>query len=197
MFRKICMIMTLGVIWSSAHAMPLSYKNCAACHGTDGNTTITQYPKLAGQSPNYFIKQMMNFQAGAQGDRPSPIMEPFAIKLSKNEIEQMAKFYHSQSTTISGAQPTQIKLGELIYRGGIKEKNIPACSACHGPNGSGNSLANYPRLSGQNAEYVEIQLINFSQDKRRNDPNAMMRDIAKRLSPAEIKAVANYISGLY
>ncbi|MEC8169897.1 MAG: c-type cytochrome, partial [Pseudomonadota bacterium] len=75
--------------------------------------------------------------------------------------------------------------------------NIQACMACHGPNGQGNSLAGIPMLSGQYSEYIYTQLKNFQSDIRSNDHNKMMRNIVSRMSDKEMKAVSEYIEGLY
>jgi len=95
------------------------------------------------------------------------------------------------------ADPKLAKAGEAIYRGGIASAGVPACMACHGPGGAGNGPAGYPRIGGQHAQYVQTQLENFKKGERSNDPNAMMRDIAGRLSDQQIKEVAAYVSGLY
>jgi cytochrome c553 len=86
-----------------------------------------------------------------------------------------------------------IELGQKIYRGGIASKQVAACAGCHAPNGVG-IPAQYPRLSGQWAEYTEAQLVAYRQGDRKN--SAQMTGIASRMSDAEIKAVADYIAGL-
>ena len=84
-------------------------------------------------------------------------------------------------------------MGQKIWRGGIADKGVPACAACHGPNGAGIPVQ-YPRLAGQWGEYNEAQLIAFRSGTRKN--NAVMSAIASRLSDAEIKAVSDYAAGL-
>ena len=92
---------------------------------------------------------------------------------------------------------SKVQLGEKIYRGGDSKTGVPACMACHGPAGEGIPLANYPRLSGQNDDYVASELTKFKSGQRSDDPNGMMRDIAKKLSDQEIQAVSSYVSGLH
>ena len=84
-------------------------------------------------------------------------------------------------------------LGERIYRGGIADRNIAACAGCHSPNGAG-IPAQYPRLSGQHADYTAAQLVMFRDGSRGN--SAQMTQVAAKLNDKEIKAVSDYIAGL-
>ena len=86
-------------------------------------------------------------------------------------------------------------LGQKIYRGGNSATTVAACAGCHGPSGAG-MPAQYPRISGQFAEYVEVQLKAFRSGARANDPNGMMRGVAARMTDREIQAVAEYVAGL-
>ena len=98
--------------------------------------------------------------------------------------------------SLGEADPALVGLGEKIYRGGNKATGVAACMACHAPNGMGNPAANFPRLAGQHAKYVENQLKAFRSGQRANDAGKMMRNIAAKMTDAEIAAVASYIEGL-
>ncbi|MAD44579.1 MAG: cytochrome c4 [Oceanospirillaceae bacterium] len=167
---------------------------CAACHGADGNSMAPTFPKIAGQGERYLIKQIKDIR---DGRRNVPTMAPFVSALSDTDIEDLAAYFTSQAPKAGGAQEELAELGETIYRGGIAEKGIPACLACHGPDGKGIETAAFPRLAGQHAEYTKTQLNAFSMNQRTNDGDTrMMRDIAYRLHATEIEAVASYIQGL-
>jgi len=164
---------------------------CAACHGADGNSGVPANPKLAQQHPEYIVKELQDFKSGK---RPNPIMQPMAAGLSDADIRNIAFWAGSQKAKPGFAKDKElVMLGEKIYRGGIMEKQVPACAGCHGPNGAG-ILAQYPRLSGQHADYTAAQLLNFQNGTRKNSPQ--MADIAGKLSDREVKAVADYIAGL-
>jgi len=182
-----------------AKGQKIASEVCAACHGADGNGIGPANPKLAGQIPEYLAKQLMNFRPGANNkpaERPNNIMAAFATTLSPEDMRNVAVFYAGQKLIPEKAlDKNTIELGQRIFRGGIAEKNVPACAGCHGPAGTG-VPAQYPLLGGQYAEYIEAQLKAFRSGERANDPNRMMRMTAARLSDAEIKAVANYIAGL-
>ena len=166
---------------------------CAACHGADGNSPSDAYPKLAGQGEAYLLKQLMNFKSG---ERENAFMAPMVAPLSEQDMADLAAYFASQKI-LPGATPEEfIELGQKIYRGGNKESGVPACMACHGPNGSGMPAAKWPALSGQYSAYVEAQLNMFASGERNNDPSGMMRDIASRMTAEEIKAVSAYVSGL-
>lgn len=170
---------------------------CAACHGTDGNSTIGANPKLAGQHADYLIKQLVDYTAkpGAQKPaRENSVMAGFAATLSDADRRDVAAFLTVQKPALGAARNRDtLALGQQIYRTGIVGKAVPACAGCHSPNGAG-IPSQYPRLAGQHAEYTETQLKAFRDGVRRN--NAPMMQIAARLSDAEIKAIADYIAGL-
>ncbi len=168
---------------------------CAACHGADGNSGANPlWPKLAGQSPRYIIKQLHDFK---DQKRTDGTMSPMAAPLTDKEIEDLAAYFSSQKRTIGEAAADKVALGEQIYRAGIAEAGVPACTGCHGPAGEGNDAARFPALSGQTAAYVAKQLKDFRDGRRTNDLNGMMRGVANRMKDNEIEAVAQYIQGLY
>jgi cytochrome c553 len=166
---------------------------CAACHGTDGNSLSDAFPKLAGQHEGYIVKQLMDFK---NGDRQNALMAPMVANLSEQDMADLGAYYASQKTAPGAVSEELLAAGEQIYRGGNKETGVPACMACHGPNGSGVPAANWPKLSAQYSSYVETQLNAFANGDRANDSNSMMRDIASKMSEAEIKAVSAYVFGL-
>jgi cytochrome c553 len=164
---------------------------CISCHGAAGNSTITQNPRLAGQHDAYIMKQLNNFKTG---DRTNPIMSPLAKLLTDDDIRNLAAYLSAQTPKPGAAKSAAtLDLGKQIYRGGIADKNVPACAACHGPTGAG-IPAQYPRLAGQHQDYTVAELTNFRAGTRNN--SAPMTTIAARLSDNEIKAVADYIAGL-
>lgn len=177
--------------------MPVQAQVCVACHGVDGNSTVGIWPKLAGQHEGYLIKELIDFRKGDKGGRNDPTMFGMTQNLSDQDIQILAAFYAHQKETPGSAKPESMSLGEKIYRGGNLKTGVAACIACHGPNGAGNAPAHYPKLSGQQAEYTVTELKKFRAGTRSNDPNNIMRDIAKRMSDEEIQAVSDYVSGLH
>ena len=164
---------------------------CAACHTADGSRGSPANPILAGQHPEYLVKQLQEFKSGK---RNNAIMKGFASTLSDDDMKNVAAFYASKSAKPGFAKnKDQVKLGEKIYRGGIADKAVPACAGCHSPNGAG-IPAQYPRMGGQHGDYTEAQLVAFRSGARAN--NAQMTAIAAKLSDVEMKAVADYIAGL-
>jgi cytochrome c553 len=166
---------------------------CVACHNADGNSTNPQWPKLAGQHADYLVKQLNDFKGG---NRANPIMSGMAAPLSQQDMEDLAAYFSTQKITVGQADPALVPVGEQIFRGGNLASGVAACAACHGPNGAGNPQAGFPALAGQHAEYIETQLRAFRSMERANDAGQMMRNIAMKMTDAEIKAVASYIQGL-
>jgi len=164
---------------------------CAACHGADGNSGIPTNPKLAQQHPEYLVKQLQEFKAGK---RPSPVMQGFASQLSDADMVNIAAWLTSKKAKPGFARDKElVSMGESIYRGGIADRQIAACAGCHSPNGAG-IPSQFPRLSGQHADYTVAQLSAFREGGRANSPQ--MTQIAAKLNDREIKAVADYIAGL-
>lgn len=181
-----------------AKAQQTATQVCAACHGMDGNSPTAANPSLAGQHPEYTYRQLMGFKArdGKPAERPNAIMAGMVANLSEDDMANLAAYYAAQKPKPRAARdPELAKLGQSIYRGGIMAKGVAACASCHAPNGAG-MPAQYPRIAGQHAEYIEAQLKAFRSGERANDPNRMMRAVAEKLSDREIKAVAEYTSGL-
>ncbi len=165
---------------------------CAACHTNDGSRGSPANPILQGQHPEYLVKQLTEFKAGK---RQNAIMSGMAAALTEEDMRNVAAFYAGKVAKPGFAKnKATVDLGEKIYRGGIADRNIPACAGCHSPNGAG-IPAQYPRLGGQHADYIEAQLISFRGGVRKNGP-AMM-GIAAKLNDREIKAVSDYIAGLH
>ncbi len=164
---------------------------CAACHGADGNSAIAANPKLSQQHPEYLVKQLQEFKSGVRND---PVMRGFAMALTEQDMKNISYWVTSKAAKPGFAKDReQVQLGERIYRGGIQERNIAACAGCHSPNGAG-IPAQYPRLSGQHADYTAKQLIEFRDGKRAN--SVQMTQVAAKLNDREIRAVSDYIAGL-
>jgi cytochrome c553 len=164
---------------------------CVACHAADGNSNTPVNPKLAQQHPEYLAKQLQEFKSGK---RENAVMLGFATALSSDDMRNISYWLASQKATTGVATNKDlVSLGERIYRGGIPDRQIAACTSCHTPNGAG-IPAQYPRLSGQHAEYTASQLVAFRDGVRKN--NAQMTGVAAKMNDREIKAVSDYIAGL-
>jgi len=189
-----------------AKGQPLASAVCGACHGADGNSAISANPKLAGQHADYLFKQMKNFKGGPEGkpERTNAIMNGMIAPYTDEQMRDFSAYFAAQNQKGEVAKNQEtIKMGEKLYRSGDAAKGLPACAACHGPAGAG-IPAQYPRIGGQFADYIEAQLKAFrvsgadpkDATGRANDPNKMMRMVAVKMTDPEIKAVADYISGL-
>lgn len=177
----------------NAEAGKTKSATCAACHGADGNSVNPEWPKLAGQHPSYIAKQLANFKDDA---RVNPSMSPMAKPLSEQDMADLAAYFSSQAVKPGEADQTKVALGEQMYKGGNNATGVAACAACHGPTGTGNPASNFPSLSGQHATYIKNQLNAFRKGERANDAGKMMRNVAAKMTDAEIEAVAEYIAGL-
>ena len=164
---------------------------CAACHGADGNSGTPAYPKLAKQHPEYIVKQLQEFKSGK---RDNAVMKGFATALSDDDMKNIAYWVTTKAAKPGFAKDKDlVTLGERIYRGGIADRQVPACAGCHSPNGAG-IPSQFPRLGGQHADYAIAQLTAFRDGARKN--SSQMSQVAAKLNDREIKAVADYVAGL-
>ena len=165
---------------------------CSACHGMDGNSTVPTFPKLAGRHPDYLVRELKEFNAAK---RKSDIMVPICATLDPADFKALGEYFGAQKPT-SGQVLDQAaaESGKKLYLDGDEDRGVPACAGCHDPSGAGNKR--FPRLAGQHREYLIDQMHNFQNDVRNYESARLMREVAKRLTEDEIKAVAEFLTGL-
>ncbi|MEH6617601.1 MAG: c-type cytochrome [Porticoccus sp.] len=174
---------------------------CAGCHGADGNSMVSNFPKLAGQGEKYLIKQLQDIKSGK---RPVAEMTGMLNAFSDQDLADISAYFASKTIQMSGAKEENLARGEQLFRGGNMATGVPACTGCHSPAGQGNAPAGYPALGGQFSQYTAKQLRAFrtgahdaeNPAARNNDDVRIMRGVAAQMSDVEIDAVANYIAGL-
>ncbi len=180
---------------------------CAACHGSDGNSTSAQIPRLAGQNAKYIYKQLNDFKSGR---RQNVIMTAQASALSQFQMASVALFFATKQSQITLANPATLAFGEKIYRGGKLANGVVPCAGCHGPAGKGNPFAAFPKIGGQQTDYLKAQLYAFraagrgdlTGTKRNNDgakptEPGMMQMVASKLSDQDIEYLTNFLGGLH
>lgn len=186
----------------TVEAGALKVATCSACHGPNGNSTTPVWPKIAGQNAVYIAEQLQLFKAGV---RVNPDMLKIASTLEPKDIDSVAVYFQAQTPVGGEADASMWQAGENLYRFGDPAREIPACTACHGPVGRGNAVADYPALRAQFADYVTKQLNDFASGARYSGAKAgaptsrngeMMATIAKRLKSDDVKELAAYIQGM-
>lgn len=168
--------------------------SCVGCHGADGNSSNPDWPSLAGQGEGYLAKQITDFKTGARKDGT---MTAMVAGLKDADVADVAAFFASNKIKAGTANKETLELGKKLYRAGDASRGIAACASCHGPTGAGNPAAKFPALAGQHAKYTIKALKDFSLSKRTNDTASMMRGVAGKMKDSEMKAVAEFISGLH
>ena len=195
-------------VGDAAKGQPIASAVCGACHGPDGNSVVPVNPKLAGQNADYLFKQMRNFKGGGPDGKPlrtNAIMNGMIAAYSEDQMRDFAAYFSSQTQKVGEAKNRDtIQMAQKLFRAGDVGRGLPACAACHGPTGAG-IPSEFPRIGGQQSDYVELQLKAFrasgadpkDPNGRDNDPNKMMRMIAVKMTDPEIKAIADYLAGLH
>jgi cytochrome c553 len=168
---------------------------CSACHGANGISLSPLWPNLAGQAAPYIVAQLKDFKDGSRVD---PLMTPQAMNLSDEDMADLAVYFESLPPAAQAvADVERLDRAEALWRGGNAAEGVAACLACHGPTGKGNPAAAFPALAGQHAAYSAKQLREYAAGTRITDGKTrIMRDIAERLSPEDIEALASYVQGL-
>jgi cytochrome c553 len=208
-----CMALSVANVSVAAEAVPVSGSAdagaakaavCAACHGPNGNSVNPEWPSLAGQNAAYIREQLAMFKAKK---RNNPIMQPIVEPLTEQDFADLAAYFAAQTPAGLEADPSYWKAGEALYKSGDLARDIPACTACHGPTGQGNPASGYPALRAQHSVYTVKQLQDYLTQNRYRDPadpavvhqarnSAMMTTIASRLTPEDIRNLASYLQGL-
>ncbi|MCW8333185.1 cytochrome c4 [Vibrio sp. SCSIO 43135] len=204
--KKLALILSLLAscsVWAqgSIEAGKAKSQTCVACHGADGNSQLTMYPKLAGQHAKYLEKQLKDLKlgmtSGGKQGRVDPVMGGMAMPLSEQDMADLAAYYASLPISPNTTPENVVEQGKTLYTAGDAERGLTACIACHGPRGNGTELSGFPKISGQHADYIKLQLEKFRDDTRANDMNEMMRDVAKKLTDEEIVVLSKYVGGLH
>jgi cytochrome c553 len=193
-----------GAVTGSAEAGATKAAVCTACHGVNGNSVNPEWPNLAGQNAAYIHEQLRMFKAKK---RNNPVMQPIVDPLTEQDFADLGAYFATQTPAGLEADPSYWKAGEALYKSGDTARNIPACSACHGPAGQGNPGAGYPALRAQHSVYTVKQLQDYLTKNRYRDGadpatvnstrnSAMMTTIAARLTPEDIRNLASYLQGL-
>ena len=182
-----------GNVWAQAdeaRAKKIVGGVCFLCHGAEGESSSEAFPRLAGQHWEYTAKQLEHFKTGK---RKSTAMADMSAKLTSDEMVALGKYFEKVKVSAEPARdPDLAAVGRYIYQSGNKFSGVAACASCHGKDALG--TAQLPRLAGQYASYIENQLKSFGTRERNND-NAVMHSIVEKMSPLEIAAVAQYVSG--
>ena len=174
--------------------------SCAACHGVDGNSISTDWPKLSGQNQRYLYEQLKYFRDGSRMNALMMSVTPYLQTLSDDDLKHISAFYSQYNSTTGQAKNDEdfLALGTQLYRFGNIKKQIPACTSCHAVYGQGNSLAGYPSVAGQQVGYLTSTLKAYrSQERNSGESSLVMQSIAANLTDYEIDALANYMHGLY
>jgi cytochrome c553 len=174
-------------------ARHVAVMTCATCHGPQGRSTTPKFPVLAGQHASYLITQMKAFKAQTRGDPDAlSYMWGMAAPLEDGMIEALAAYYSAQTPGPGrGGNAATIARGADIFNKGIAAEGIPACVSCHGANAAGTD--DFPRLTGQHAQYLLKQLRSFQSNLRNV---AVMHGVASELKVPEMSAVADYLQSL-
>ena len=197
-FLVVFSLMFINASYADEQPSTNKLSRCITCHTISGNSTTTIWPKLAEQHAGYMLKQLLEFKKGKDGDRYDPTMLGMLQGVTETDMLELSDHFSKQVLERKKVKITKTNFenGKNIYLFGDKDNNVVACVGCHGVDGTGNKLANFPNLKWQHKDYIVIQLKKFKTNDRRNDVNGIMRDVAGNMSEQQMNFVASYISGM-
>jgi cytochrome c553 len=170
---------------------------CWRCHGVNGTgREPAAYPSLAGQRAAYLENSLRAFR---DSTRFSGIMGEIARQLNDAVIRDIAIYYeglpprHVDTSTLDASAAAR---GRLIATTGVPDRDIPACTECHGPSALPKNRS-YPRLSGQHIRYLTSQLTLLKERRRGGSPHVnLMHVFVDRLTPDDMLDAAQYFAAL-
>ena len=184
--------LALAFTASARAEAPAAAAACAGCHGADGNSVAPTFPNLAGQQKKYLLRELSDYKSGK---RVSELMAPLVAGLSDADLAELASWYAKQkpAPAAASADAALLKLGKNLYLKGNSKTDVPSCDGCHEENGAGDGK--FPRVAGQQVDYVLDQFRLYAAGKRTNGTR-VMQTVAERMSEAEARAVAEYMASM-
>ena len=79
--------------------------------------------------------------------------------------------------------------GEQLY-------NTKTCFGCHGKDAKTPILPVYPKIAGQNRDYLAAQMNDIKSGARANGQSAAMKGVMHLVTEDEIGAIADYLATL-
>ena len=175
----------------AAKAATIATEVCAGCHGADGNSIATTFPKLAGQQKVYLLRELKDYKSGK---RVSEVMAPFVAGLSDDDLPHLAAYYAKQKAAPGVAGDAKLlTMGKNLYLKGNSKTDVPSCDSCHEEDGTGSGK--FPRVAGQHVDYALDQFRLYATGKRTNG-SRVMQAVAERMSEEETRAVAEYMASM-
>jgi len=177
---------------SALDAAQLVSNACSKCHGFNGVSTSPLFPILAGQVPGYIESELRLFrQRGRSDPHARAFMWGIARALTDEQIKGVARYFSTQPavTGKGSSNPALADKGKLLYENGTPERDIEACTVCHGHNGEG--VNSQPRIAGQHRDYFVLEMVQFRSGLRENK---VMQHVTEKLTDDEIAALVEYIA---
>lgn len=185
-----CTMCLCGPLEAQSGAPDIVKKVCQNCHGPDGNSVSSTFPRLNGQQAAYIIAQIKKFRGHSRSDpHAMAYMWGMAAQLNDDQVENIAKYLSSRKPTEPQKGGTLAAEGQKIFANGVDADHVPPCAACHGDHGEGDGET--PRLAGQHADYLKMQLEDFRSLVRNN---VVMHANTKDMTNREIEAVVSYLA---
>jgi len=206
----------------SEGAMLYTQKGCVACHGADAKTPLPNYPKLAGQNQEYVVVQMTEIKSGVRHNGQTAAMKGIMLNVSDDEIQTIAGWLGSLGAEASVSEPAAGKTPELETVQPAPASSSPSAEksetpdnvettevpkgaqlytnkgwiTCHGQDGDAPIMPNYPKLAGQNLDYIVAQMADIKSGARHNGQSLVMKGIMHTVSSENMSTIAGWLASL-
>ncbi len=161
--------------------------NCNGCHGPGGVSSGKNIPSIAGLEFRYFMRTMLKFR---KKERASTIMDRIARGYQFSELRKISKYF----AALEWENARSDLDGEKVRRG--HDIHDDWCEECHQNNGR-HQDKDIPRISGQQAEYLYLQMLDYQAGLESMPQPDKMKERMKTLETRDIEALSHfYASGL-
>jgi cytochrome c553 len=169
---------------------------CGLCHGLNGISATSKFPKLAGQRPAYIEKQLHDFLSGRRTNDGGQ-MSSIVTEITPENFAVAAAYFGDLPLPVGDSadvplSPADVELAKSLFESGREESGLPACASCH--QDTSDAAPHAPLLTSQHRDYLQKQLMDFKSGERTNDTTGTMQKVASLLDEAEIAALAAFLS---
>jgi cytochrome c553 len=205
LLQRLCRVLGLAMLTPLvAMAQPAASEDtmaqrllaCTGCHGKDGRAASDgYYPRIAGKPAGYLFRQLRAFR---DGQRPYALMGNLLAPLDDAYLQDIADHFAALQLPYAAPPPSRadaaaLRQGQALALHGDAARGIPACQACHGSTLTGMG-ADVPGLLGLPVDYLNAQLGAWRTGARRAEAPDCMAQIAQRLQPQDVNALAHWLA---
>jgi sulfide dehydrogenase cytochrome subunit len=174
---------SLGLVSLTAQAGPTEdlARTCNACHGLNGVSVGPNMPNIAGLPEKYLKTLLLQWKSG---ERYAATMDRHVKGYTEDELAKLATYFSKlpYDAVVQKADDKVIAQGKAATE---------RCETCHGATGGQPDDDETPKINGQWAQYMELEMMKYRVETTKM-PHKKMRGNVKRLAEEDVPAAAKY-----